>query len=331
MNMRSIGFPRFHLGLGFGRIWLQRLLPAMILTSAYATPDRIVKIEEKLLGSNEDSYIVLRTESDNLGSYYSGRTKQYLDEYSKKVEDKYFDSAIGKLVGSTLLLDVSTSVDPDAVTLEERTPKSQVHSKDSSLTLAELLLKFSTFSSKWGDESFNRLTLHQKAGIHCGIASVIDGNIMTQEVFGNRYPEQDWVLDEVTQDMNCIFLKVAKRTPDEINETRIVCIPPRRSQKVLSHLSIAPFYLLAGPSYASLEEARKQAQLLKKKVSEANGYFQPEIWSLIDGTLNQVYVIADQNTKEHIKGGSFERLQNMLGVSITPRDSNDFIERFAVE
>lgn len=48
-----------------------------------ATPTRAVSIDERLLGSNKTHYAILRTEVDNMGSYYDRRTKQFLQVYRK--------------------------------------------------------------------------------------------------------------------------------------------------------------------------------------------------------------------------------------------------------
>jgi len=64
---------------------MKQLLLALglILVSAtfvLGTPDRVLDIEEDFLGSNAEAFAILRTEHDNLGSYYADRVKRYLDE-----------------------------------------------------------------------------------------------------------------------------------------------------------------------------------------------------------------------------------------------------------
>jgi hypothetical protein len=300
----------------------------MILAPVFATPDRVVQIHEQLLGTSADGYFILRTETDNLGSYFSSRTKRYLDEHSKNADAGNFEVAIGERIRTTLLVDVATSIDPESTTPKTKESHTEVHSKDSSVLLADMLLKFPVSPSKWDDESFRRLTLHQKGGVRCGAVNVVSGGTVIQDIFENRYPELDWVLDEVMEDMNCLFLKVSKRSSDEVNETKFICIPPRRTQQVKAHLTLRPFYLIAG-TYATLEEARKQALALDKKCREAKyGHFHPEIWSLREATDKMVYVIADPSTMWHIEGNRFSALKNVIGVELIPRSSERFVERF---
>jgi hypothetical protein len=47
-----------------------------LLPSALATPDHQITVREQFLGSNKDGYVILRTEYDNQGSYYSSRTRR---------------------------------------------------------------------------------------------------------------------------------------------------------------------------------------------------------------------------------------------------------------
>ena len=44
-----------------------------------ATPDHAVSVTERVLGSNPIGFAVLRTETDNLASYYSSRVTTWLD------------------------------------------------------------------------------------------------------------------------------------------------------------------------------------------------------------------------------------------------------------
>ncbi len=65
----------------------KRLIQAALLClslsmMASGTPDHRITSEERILGSNPDSYITLRTETDNQGSYYHYRTKRFLVEIS---------------------------------------------------------------------------------------------------------------------------------------------------------------------------------------------------------------------------------------------------------
>lgn len=76
------------------------------LQLAFSTPDRQIKITERIIGSNPDHFIILRTEVDNHGSYYKSQTKQYLDTYTKLPAEANprIDSCLAKKINSSLFV-----------------------------------------------------------------------------------------------------------------------------------------------------------------------------------------------------------------------------------
>ncbi|HEY1123409.1 MAG TPA: hypothetical protein VGE67_17470, partial [Haloferula sp.] len=60
--------------------WVSAAFFTVLGGLANASPDHIVTTKERLLGSNDKAYAVLRTELDNCGSYYESKAKVHLIE-----------------------------------------------------------------------------------------------------------------------------------------------------------------------------------------------------------------------------------------------------------
>ncbi len=294
-----------------------------------ATPDQVVTIEEKLLGSNLAGYAVMRIETDNLGSYYSSRIKRYLVEYRKE-GDGPFESAMPRQTSLRLITDTTAAIDPTLPPEQaSRMAGTTINEKDSSVSLADLFLEYPSTAISWDAAKMSRITTHQQAGIRLdnGIC-LVWGETINEQLFKNRYPDLDWQLDEILQDENVLFLRISKKSSDEISESHLLGIPPRRSRQVMDHLTKQPFYLIAG-SFSSLEEARKQATSLVEKIKASGvGHFMPEIWSAPESMNQTVFLVADSSSSTNIHGGAFKKLETRLGVELIVRSSEDFLEKF---
>lgn len=295
--------------------------------TAGATPDRYIVVDEQFAGSNLTDFIILRTETDNLGSYYGYRKKTYLDEYSKGVVD-------GKVVKkeSRLLLDVNYSIDPEKPESNtQRVVLGTVNAKDDSVIWADMLHKYEpNVRRKWDTTLLSRLTTNQSGGVHFGKVDIIWGGTITQDVFGNRFPQSEWSIGEVIEDINCLYLRVKMGSEDERRESKLICISPRKSKEVLDHMDLAPIYLIAG-SYGTEKEALEQTRALQEKCKQAKYYsFTPEIWSLRQKNDKMVYVIAEKDSMERIKNGTIEAMEKVLGVVLKPISSESFQEKTEV-
>lgn len=311
-------------------IWTILFGLAVCSSPAIATPDRQVTVDEQLIGSSAAGYVVIRTETDNLGSYYRSRTKRFLDEYSKNAAAIENETAVGVKTHSRLLLDVSTSIDPEhSDPLTKPAGSELVNEKDKTLALADILERYPTNVTKWDAKRFSRLTMQQLGGVYLDSLCVVWGGTLTQTIFENRLPEAEWRLDEVLEDSNCIYLKVSKGTDGE-QQTRFVCIPPRRSRQIHDHLDLKPFYLSAG-SFGTKQEALEKARALIEK-SKANGLvgFNPEIWTMWKPTDKIVYVIAATYLQEPSTEESFAALEGVLGLHLVPLSSKHFREKTIV-
>ena len=260
-----------------------------------ATPDHAVSVSERFLGSNPTGFSVIRVEIDNLGSYYSSRMTTWLDEISKTSDGR-------EKMKSTLLLDVTQTVDLEHT--DPNTPPAvaeKSNSQDATLTLASVLQRYpGQIQASWTPEQLARLEVHQVGGIHFNRKlSLIHGTFIHEKIFGGRHADEAWSLSEVSEDADCIYLKLAIGN-DSGPESRMVCVPAEITKRQRDQASAQPVYLVAG-RFESREEAVQAAKPIMAKARELKLHsFQLEIWSLEDGTMKTKYVIADQSSTYRI-------------------------------
>lgn len=290
-----------------------------------ATPDHAVSVTERFLGSNSTGFVVLRTEIDNLSSYYSSRNTTWLDEIPKTVDGR-------EKTKSTLLLDVTDSVDIDHTDRNTPAPVTEsINSQDASLTLASILQKYPDhLGTSWTPEQLSKLTIDQVGGIHFnGKLYFIDGTFIQKTIFGDRHGEELWALSEVSEDSDCIYLRLSIGN-DSGPESRIVCVPPDVTKRQRDQSTAQPVYLIAG-KFKTREEAVQAARIMVTKAKGKKFYgFYPEIWSFEDGTLKTQYVVADSFSTERIIRGGIPEMEKTLEIHLTPMSSDHFIERTLV-
>ena len=282
------------------------------------TPVHEIKTEERLLGSNADGFITLRTEVDNLGSYYRYRTRRFLVEYSKLPAGPRGETDLGAEVRSKLLLEVSTSIDPDQPGKESEV----VNTKDDDVKLAELLSRFPDQPKRWNHEDTSMIECHSTAGPVVGRIQIAWGGWIKARFGADRNSDLEWTLGEVFEDANCLYLSVASHGHGQ----RLVSIPPRKTQQVRDHLAKQPVYLVTG-KFKDREEALTRGRELMKKTK---GKFKPEVWSSGRSKEGMIYVLVDSQSADHIKDNAFETLEAMTGVDFTVMSSQNFDERFTV-
>ncbi|MES2440891.1 MAG: hypothetical protein V4584_17630 [Verrucomicrobiota bacterium] len=290
-----------------------------------ATPDSGVSVTERLLGSNSTAFAILRTETDNLGSYYSARATTWLDEIPKTQDGR-------EKVKSTLLLDVTHTADVNHSDPNTPPPVAEkINSQDSSLALASVLQRYSGQTVRsWTPDQLSTLEIHPVAGIRFNLKlPLIDGASVQKKIFGGRHAEESWSLNEVSEDSNCLYLTLSIGG-DSCPESRIVCVPPEITKHQRDQAAAQPVYLTAG-KFDTREEATQAAVAMVAKAREMKIHgFHPEIWSLEDGTLKTKYVIAETFSTERIGTGGIPEMEKALEIKLTPMSSGRFIEKFSV-
>ncbi len=290
-----------------------------------ATPDHAVSVTERVLGSNPIGFAVLRTETDNLASYYSSRVTTWLDEIPKTPEGR-------EKAKSTLLLDVTHTVDVNHADRNTPAPVAEkINSQDASLTLASVLQRYpGQMRQAWTPEQLSKLEIDQVGGIHFNRKlEFIHGTFVQENFFGGRHADESWSLSEVSEDADCIYLRLSVGN-DSGPESRIVCVPPEITKRQRDQASAQPVYLTAG-KFDTREEATQAAAAMVAKAREMKFQgFHPEIWSLEDGTLKTKYVVAETYSTERIGTGGIPEMEKALEIQLTPMSSGRFIEKFFV-
>ena len=291
----------------------------------FGTPDHAVSVTERFLGSNPTRFAILRTEIDNLSSYYSSRTTTWLDEIPKTSDGR-------EKAKATLLLDVTHTVDIEHTDRNIPAPVSEkTNSQDSSLTLASVLQQFpDQMRQAWTLEQISKLEIHPIGGIRFNRKlEFIHGTYIREKIFDGCNSDDLWELSEVSEDGDCIYLRLSIGS-DSGPESRIVCIPAEITKRQRDQSSAQRVYLVAG-KFDTREEAMLAAGAMVAKASEMKFYgFHPEIWSLEDGTLKDKYVIAESFSTELIGSGGILEMEKRLEIQLTPMSSERFIERTLV-
>ncbi len=290
---------------------------------AAGTPDHEVKVEEKILGSNSEGFITLRTEIDNLGSHYRSRTKRFLVEYSKLPKDQKYEENLGAEVQSQLLLDVSTMLDSNQSAPDTAKAISvEVNTKNENVKLAELLLQFPEQPKRWDNEKFGKLTYDSTNGPRLGRIGIAWGGWVKERFGCDRNADLKWILSEVFEDANCLYLSVYS----EDHGQRIVSIPPRKTIQVRDQIAKQLVYLIVGKFKDSKEAVKRGLELIEK----THGKFEPEVWSVGRWKEEMIYVLVDSKSMEHIEGNAFENLEALTGVDLSVMSSELFDEKIAV-
>jgi hypothetical protein len=304
-----------------------RVLTALcsLIHPLFATPDHAVSVTERFLGSNSTGFAVIRVEADNLGSYYSSRITTWLDEIPKTPDGR-------EKAKSTLLLDVTRTVDIEHSDRNTPTPVAEkINRQDASMTLASVLQRYSgQMGQAWTPDQLSKLEIHPVGGVHFNRRlELIHGTFVHEKIFGGRHADKSWSLKEVTEDADCIYLRLSIGN-DSGPESRIVCVPPEVTKKQRDQASAQPVYLVAG-KFESRDEAMQAARAIMAKARELKVYgFVLEIWSLEDGTMKTKYVIAERFSTERIGKGGIPDMEKSLEIRLTPMSSGRFIEKFFV-
>jgi len=290
----------------------------------HATPDRMVAVTESLIGVGDGSYAILRTQVDNLGSYYSDRENHWLDEYDFGTKEK-------RPVKSIHLLDVTSSIDanhtdPNTSPAVERV----VHHKDDSQSLADLLARFPVRNfHEWPAERMEDVSSHPQAGIrYKNRVFLMDAGVI-DAAFPATDKDAPWTLEAVVEAGDHLLLRVAKFR-DEARDVRIFHVTPEDARLVRDQTALKPLYLVAG-TFDTIDEAIRTAREMRVKSRNAKFYsFHPEIWEARLPTDRTVFMVAEEHSMELIQSGRLSKAVEILGTDLVPTSSGRFLRRTRV-
>jgi hypothetical protein len=290
-----------------------------------ATPDHVLVVTERLLGTGTEGFAILRVERDNQGSYYSSGEKHFLDIYEKKAREEGPD--IATKVSTVLLVDQIFSRHPDAKADEPPVVTTNLKAVAGETTaLPDLLAKFPQMPERWAAEKFHRLEAHPTAGVSIERANLIWGG-WVKEAFGvDRNAEFDWKLEEVMEDSNSLFLKATAE-----NQTRWICLLPKTTEQVRARLLMKEFYLVVG-SFDTEEAAVALAREINgiRKDKKFFGY-SPEVWSERTPADKIRYRVVSGLTEDAVGSDSSSKVEAILGLEIEVASSSRFQDRIFFE
>lgn len=290
-----------------------------------ATPDHVLEVSERLLGTSGDGFAFLRVEWDNQGSYYTFNEKHFLDIYEKKAREKGPD--IATKASTVLLVDRTYTRHPDAKADSPPDVKTnEMAEVGEALSLAVLIARFPQMPGEWEAEKFLRLGAHPTAGVSIDRSHVIWGGWVKERFGVDRNAEFDWKLEDVMEDSNSLFLKVSAE-----NQTRWVCVLPKTTKQVRARLSMNEFYLVAG-TFDTEEAAVGLARDINVMRREKKFFkFSPEVWSERTPADKIRYLVVSGLTKNAVGSDSSSKLGLVLGLKIEVASSSRFQDRIFFE
>ncbi|MBT8036966.1 MAG: hypothetical protein KJO21_05430 [Verrucomicrobiae bacterium] len=292
------------------------LLFCLILLSGllHATPNRNVKVYEKVLGTNAESYAVIRKHSDNMGSHYSDHCKFWLDEYSKK-------DGPGAKPKTTFLLNQNHDLgasDGKASTTTEL-PENPTPS------LSVILSRYSLMGTKiWSQEQIKELDIDHKTGrVAYRSQCLFEAGLVLKQRFPDSHAGYGFSLLSVAEDSNTMLLTISKGM-DEDSEERVICVSPSVTQNVRALKKLGPIYLSAG-TFKSTKEALDYKRTLDEKKKAPKSEWM--VWSVSRAATGKLdYSVVLINSNQFIANSRIPRLKQVEGALLVPIASENFHE-----
>jgi len=197
--------------------WMLSIFLLFLCEVCFATPDSSSKSKELFLGSNNAEFAILRTVREVKGSHFVTYYKKYLDVYAKELDQTKEGLNKVKLKKSILMVDFSEN--------SVNYPKLDVtvHQKDTTLSYAELLVKY-------------HQKLHKvEARVYDFIESEKEVKItkLISEKLGYKHGEEKhrWKIEEVLSDSDSIYLKMSLG-----GNNRYICVLPEEVKQLKERL-----------------------------------------------------------------------------------------------
>ncbi len=281
----------------------------------HATPDHSVAVSERLLGSNKDGYAIIRTETDNMGSYYQEKRVVWLDEYSKA------DGPSAKPTKSTQFLELNISIDID----DQNKVTTKAGDRSQRPSLADVVERYTTMIfNPWDADQFAELKFNPNTGHTTYKSQTLIGD---GALLGTRFrasgSENHLSLRSVEEDSNSTFLNIS--TPrDEGSELRVICISPKATSNLRALKDLKPIYLSAG-TFGSAKEAL--AHLNKLAENKTLPRHNMEVWSVFHADTEKTdYSVVLENSEDIIRRNELSASQEPLGLNLIPISSEGFRE-----
>jgi hypothetical protein len=280
----------------------------------HASPDSNLRVQEKLLGTNAESYAVIREESDNMGTYYSDYRKVWLDEYSKN------DGSDAK-PKTIMLLDqiIHRDVDDGKVTTTEEALAKPTPS------LSDLVSRYSLIAtSSWTQQQIDELEFNPKTGrVAYKSQCMVKADPALQQGDSDIDAGVRFHLLSVVEDSNTILITVSTNVGDGGGD-RVICVSPSVTRNVRALKELDPVYLSIG-SFKSAKEALD----FKRNLDKEKKAYQSEwmVWSVSNADNKELdYCVVLSDSKQVISRGDFAQVKKVDGAVLVPVVSADFRE-----
>lgn len=280
-----------------------------------ATPPDIIRVDEEFFGVGDASFAVIRTVSDNRGSYYINRTTTFLVESS-------LDG--GTPQNGMLLLDRETVVDAAHEGPGKPEVKVVIHSKNEEETLAEVIRKWPNRGSELAAEDLQRLVLHQEGLRYDGRLELPLSQALLEELKQEGDVVTEWQIKTGVEKDGTLFLKLFLQKEEGDSIGRWVSFGSGSMDQVNAFRNIHPVYLSFGACDTKEEAVRKMADVREQLKAKRLGSFDPIIWKSAtdDGKGKFLVVVADST--HLIESGKIPEVEEELGIKLLPVASSAF-------
>lgn len=288
---------------------------AMLAGISSATPPDVVRVDEEFFGAGDGSYAVMRTVSDNKGSYYINRTTTTLVERS-------LDGASASK--ETPLLDREEIVDATYEGPGKAPVKVVIHSKNEKDALATFIEKWPQRGREVAAEELKRFTLHDGGLKYDGRLELLAGTPPMEELNDEGRKASGWIIKDGIELGDCLFFKLSYQEEEGDSLSRWVSLGNGSMDQVTAFRTVQPVYLSFG-SFASKDEALKRSAELKAglKEKQLSGH-DPAIWRMTAGNGAAAFVVVVADSRHLIESGKIPEVEAKLGVKLLPVSSSGF-------
>jgi len=295
--------------------WSAALLAACTGISS-ATPPDIVRTDEDFFGAGDAGFAVIRTVSDNKGSYYINRTTTFLVE-------KPLDGGAAK---ETPLLDRETIVDAAYEGPGKPPVKVVIHSKNEKAPLGSLIEKWPNRGREVEAEELKRFALHDGGLKYDDRLELPGGKAVVEELALEGGDAAAWIIREGIERGGTLFLKLFHQEEEGDSVARWVSLGSGSMDQVNAFRNIHPVYLSYGVSVNKEEALARVAELRGMLKEKQLGSFDPIIWKINNVNGGHSYVVVVADSPHLIESGKLPEVETKLGLKLIPVASSRFTE-----
>ena len=290
----------------------------------FATPDWADNTNETYIGSNEEFYATILTETNNQGSYYEWREIKKFNEYSK---------IDGSIIDSITISDILYTIDANH-TDPNTQPKvtTNIVTQDKNVMLSTLLTRFrlALIPAK-RPEWINRLSWLNGDMVLDKKLVVIEKGTLT----GLKIPvellaavELEEIIVQVHSDSDSIYLLLQVETDNNFN-SHVIHLGHEISKQLRDRINLLEEYVFI-KSFKTFDEANKFGLEIIKGSQAKNFYrLNPEIWlSKVADANSLPYSLVHRPLDNPTDPEQIKRLDAAIGINTTTIKSGSFIEKW---